>query len=171
MSPVRPFESRFLVALCCVLGLAGLCGLTQTCHRPVGSLARLGFALSLGWVVSPLPCFGALCSSLLVVPGVLALLGIFLPEWDRTYITCVPGPRQPPLPHTAQGAPGELPLLAVGPCKPAASLTVPMALGTAPTVCAACLLLCLLGVLLTSEHGVVTLSGVWTRTWAHLTCT
>lgn len=62
---------------------------------------------------------------LFVVPGVLALLGIFLPEWDRTYITCVPGPRQPPLPRTAQGAPGELPLLAVGPQKPAASLTIP----------------------------------------------
>lgn len=35
----------------------------------------------------------------------------------------------------------------------------------------ACLVLCFLGALLPLERGTVTLSGVWTRTWAHLTCT
>lgn len=78
-SSLQLIESRLLAALCCVLGRTGLRGPTGTCHQPVGLVARLGFALSLGGV-SPLPCFGAFRSSLVVVPRVLALLSIFLPE-------------------------------------------------------------------------------------------
>lgn len=58
MSSGRLFESWFLAAPCCVLGLAGLCGLTRTCHQPVGTVARLGFALSLGGVSVPCPVLG-----------------------------------------------------------------------------------------------------------------
>lgn len=65
----------------------------------------------------------------------------------------------------------ECPSLAVGPCWAAASPSRPVAPWRAPTACAACLVLCLLGILLPWEHGAVTLSGVWTRARARLTGT
>lgn len=86
--------------------------------------------------------------------------------WDRPYIACVPGPRQPPLPRATRHAPGGSPR----PCKPAVSLTLPRGTGERPP------LRCLLGAVLAGRPAplaawAVTVPSAWLGTGAHLTCT